>query len=248
MRRIFLSIVPILILSGYVFAGTIPTRTGDQNGMFIGSETDQYNAGLQTGIGEGELGVAYPAFNPMVVYSAPEAASATAYKSVAISTATLKANGTAWTLAKGDYTDVITPRNLVFSATFAAGGSTKTINCIATVVGKNQRGESISSSISFSTTTGTGLSAFSTITSVSITCSAATNDKLSSTVTLRMGSGVAIGVPADLKAVGEVLKVIENKALVTTGYTLSLVYDTITFAAAPDGTKNYIMYLKPVKR
>ena len=259
MRRIFLSIVPILILSGYVFAGTIPTRTGDQNGMFIGSETDQYDngSGLYTGIQQGELGIKFPAFNPRIVILAPEAASATAYRSVTISTTTLTASGTSWYAIKSGglaLTQPITPRNLVFIASFAGGTSTKTATCSAYIQGYNQRGKFTTETIAFSTNSGVGYVAWIQVSTVTITASKIATEKTGAALTLSMGSGTKLGIEAQIYSKSEILKINEsttaiNPSLTTGATTYDLTYNTyVPVKVIPNGSVNYTLFLKPKKR
>ena len=218
------------------------TSTGDSGGLVVGTEVDQ---GTFTVTG-GQLWVTNPTFDPPVVYVAPATASATAYKVLNISSATIMAAATTWTLANANYTDMITPRNLVFVSSAATTNTAQVMSLSALVTGKNQRGEATTETIAFSTTTGTGSVAWSTVTSVKITATTV-GTGADTNITIDMGSGVKIGLPADLNTSGEVLKVIENAALSTT-YTLNVIYDTITFAAAPDSTKHYQVWLRPRMR
>jgi hypothetical protein len=189
-----------------------------------------------------QLGVQDPRFNPMIVYSAPETASQTAYFNFSVSTATIIANTTTYTLANADYTDIITPRNLVIIASCTP--TSATYSGTALVTGKDQNGNAATATILVSTYTSTtygiGYVAWSTITSIKFVSAATTATSLN----FQVGSGVKLGLPAHIVAATNIVKVIENKALSTT-YTLDLTYDTISFAAAPDGTKNYIVYAVP---
>ncbi len=196
-------------------------------------------------------------FNPPIVFLAPKIANTTVIMSTATHTSTLVglvANGTSYTLAKSDYADMVTPRNIQIVFCSTAPLVTAQMHSTATVVvaGKNTRGEAISETITAhenSSTSIPGLNAFSTITSFTITGATVTFNAgyAATSVGFNIGPGTKIGLPADLDSSTEVLKVIENGAL-STAYTLNTTYDTIVFASAPDGSKNYTAYLKPPKR
>ena len=207
-----------------------------------------------------------PMFNPTLVWVAPEAASGTAYATITIATYTTTTNAllaptTAMTLAIGSYTDVITPRNLVFLASSTYAGGTSYVKSSALVTGTDLFGNTQTETIAFSTSstvpnyTGIGNRAWSSVTSVTITNSSCTVGNVS-TLVYYMGSGAKLGLSAYLvnasSSTGtEVLKVIENKTLVvpnTWASGFNTTYQTYTPAAATDGSKNYVIYLVPKTR
>ena len=240
MKKILLLLSALVILPALAHAE--PTYTGGVNGLVIGSKNQYLASGAS--IAGGGLVVANATQNPPIVFSAPEVASNTAYKSLVISTQSFASGTTTFTLAKGDFTDIITPRNIVI---IASGTTSGTFSSTALVVGKDQHGNSVVESIVVSSYTATGIgigvNAWSSITSISFVGSVINNQP----VTLQVGCGTALGLGIQLAASAEILKVIENKALSTT-YTVSAVYDTITFAAPPDGSKNYVVWADPVTR
>ena len=187
-----------------------------------------------------------PYYNVPFVISAPETASQTAYFNFSVSTATIIAAATTYTLANADYTDVITPRNLVIISSVNAGA---TYSGTALVTGVNAVGEATTETITVSTNStvyGTGLVAWSTVTSVKFTSTATT----ATAMKFQIGSGNALGLPCKLtSSTTEVLKVIENKALISpSSYSVNfstVTYNTYTPTAVSDGSKNYIIYLRP---
>lgn len=242
MKKIVIALIAPLVFGSIALAE--PTRFGSDNGVVIGGQSDQ---GTVT-VGAGQLFVTNPTLNAPVIYLAPATASATAYENAtSISTTTLVAGATTLTLANADYTDIITPRNVVAVVSFAVGKATTTVAGTLLVTGKNQRGESATETLTVSTTSATGSVAWSTITSLKWTITSITGRVDTDNALLDVGSGTKIGLPANLNASTEVLKVIENGSLTTT-YTLSTTYDTITFVNAPDGSKNYQVWLKPQMR
>jgi hypothetical protein len=253
-KKIITLIAPLLISASLYagIAGNNNSRFGDQNGVIVGSDTNENTFFTATGstVTAGQILVydklyRYKSYaNPSpVIYLAPATASGTAYKVLNISSATIMAAATTWTLASSMYTDIITPRNLVFVSSAATTNTAQVMSLSALVTGVDAKGNSATETITFSTTTGTGNIAWSTITSVVVSATAV-GTGADTNITIDMGSGVKIGLPCDLISSSEVLKVTENAALSTT-YTLSTTYDTITFAAAPDSTKHYVVWLRP---
>jgi hypothetical protein len=181
--------------------------------------------------------------NNPVTWIDPAAASATAYANTSISTATLILGTTELTLAKGDYTDIITPRNVALKVSFATGAATTTVvgNCVIT--GTNARGLAAEETITISTTSAAGNVAWRTITSVEWTVTSITGRETANNALLQLGSGTKIGLPNDAVYTADIEKVNEAGSLTTT-YTLDLTYDTITFVNAPDGSKDYTVWQK----
>ncbi|MGA2875357.1 MAG: hypothetical protein ABSE82_07435 [Nitrososphaerales archaeon] len=238
MKKLLLLALALVSLSAIVYAEPTYTGGNGNNGFVIGSKNQMKATALTPT--EGQLMVINPTFNQQMVFSAPEAASQSAYMTVSVATMTLVAGATTFPLANGTYTNTITPRNLVIVSTAPA---TAAVVGSAFVQGVDCMGIARSETISVSTNVATGVWAYSSVTSVTFTITSINNLPVS----LQIGSGNAIGVPAMLDSTSEILKVIENKAL-STSYTYSTTYNTITFAAAPDGTKNYIVYAMPKMR
>ena len=247
MKKFIVMLIAPLILASLAFAeptrtdssqGGSSSSTGSSGGIVVGTVADQSTYTVTGGM----LFVMNPMFNPEITYNSPATASEVAYKNLVVSTTTLVAGVTTYTLAKGDYTDIITPRNIVIVSSAAAGGST---TGSALVTGLDQFGNVQTETITVSTIAANcaGSKAWSTVTSVAITMTAINNVA----VNIHIGSGVKIGVPADINKNAEILKVIEDKALSTT-YTYDKTYNTITFASAPDSTKIYQLYLCPKMR
>jgi hypothetical protein len=175
------------------------------------------------------------------------AASNTAFKNTDISTTTLAAAATTFTLAKGDYTDIVFPRNVVILSSCTTDGDAYT--GIALVTGIDAKGNAATETIVVGTYTAVGVGignvAWSSISSVRLTTLSAVTT--TATLKVQFGSGVKIGLPADIQAAADVYKVIEAGALTTT-YTLNTTYDTITFVNAPDGSRDYHVFYKFIKR
>lgn len=157
-----------------------------------------------------------------------------------ISTATLVASGTSYTLAAGDYTDIIFPRNITVDMYFSVGESTTIVTGSCVVTGNNQFGRSTTETLSVSTNAVTSVNAFSTITNIAFS-DVAIADASVSTTSVSVGSSVKIALPNNIQGTGDMIKVIEAGAT-STSYTANATYDTIQFASAPDGTKDYYIY------
>ena len=224
-----------------------PTFTGPQSMFVVGSVTE-ISTNTLADAHHSQFCIAKPTFNPQLFFSAPATASVTSQaNAIAISTTTLVAATSTWLLSDGGYTDIIVPRNISASVTFAAGIATTTVTGKLTVNGLDQFGVSMSEDITLSTNTANGVKAWSTVTSVVWTITAITGRLNTGNALLNLGTGVKIGLPAVITDSNMVLKVIENNALSTT-YTLDKTYYTITFASAPNGSQNYTVYCKPQKR
>lgn len=169
----------------------------------------------------------------------PATSTATILATTSISTATLVASGTSYTLAAADYTDVIFPRNLIVDVYFAVGESTSVVTGNLIITGYNQLGKSMSETIAISTTAATGVVAWSTVTNLEFTDVTATST--SGDASLSVGVGTKIGLSNNIQNSGDILKCIEDGATSTT-YTLSTTYETTDFASDPDGSKDYYIY------
>lgn len=178
---------------------------------------------------------------PLVVpYIDVAAASATAYKNTTVSTATLVAAATTFTLANADYTDIITPRNIVAVISFAHGGATSTVTGTLVAYGYNNLGQYTTETLTISTNSATGSVAWRTITSYLLTITAISG--ASTDAAVNIGSGVKIGLPLDVLASNDIVKCIEGGALTTT-FTVDSTYNSITFVNAPNGTNDYQVWL-----
>jgi len=169
----------------------------------------------------------------------PATSSATILATTSISTATLVASGTSYTLAAADYTDVIFPRNLIVDVYFAVGEPTAVVTGNLVVTGYNQLGKSVSETIAISTNSAAGVIAWSTVTNLEFTDVTATNTL--GDASLSVGVGTKIGLSNNIQNSADILKCIENGATSTT-YTLSTTYETIDFASDPNGTRDYFLY------
>jgi hypothetical protein len=180
-----------------------------------------------------------PSDNEIMVVSIPyidvAAASNTSFMNLEKSTATLVSAATTYTLAKGDYTDTIVPRNLVIISSCNQGAA---YVGSALVTGVDHRGYAVTETIAVSTFTstakGTGYYAWRSVTSIKLTTTSTT----ATTLKLQIGCGTKIGLKNQLTSSAKIGKVIEAGAVSTT-YTVSTDYSTITFADAPDGSKDY---------
>lgn len=177
--------------------------------------------------------------NVPLVFLDVAAASNTAFKNTAISTATLVAAATTFTLANAGYTDIIVPRNIVIISSVQVPA---TYTGIAVISGTDHRGNAATESVNVSTWTGTSMGtgsvAWSSITSIALT----TTETSAAALSIQVGSGNKIGLGNVIKSSSAIWKVIEAAALTTT-YVLDATYNTITFVNAPDGTKDYTVWM-----
>ena len=128
---------------------------------------------------------------------------------VAISTQTLVANTTTYTLALGDITDVVFPRNIVCDMYFAAGESTTTATGTLTVTGYNQFGRLTSEALVVSSNSINGDVAWSKITQLSFS-GVTISGSSESNVTLYVGMGTKIALSNNIGDSADILKVIET--------------------------------------
>lgn len=179
------------------------------------------------------------------VWLAPATASATVFKSaVSVSSASLVTGSTAWTLAVADFGDIVSPRNVVAKLTYSAGTSTTTASAVLFISGYNQEGAATTESITFSTITtqGVGNVAWSSITSMTVAGYSGNN--VDANVLISIGNGVQMGLVDNVSSSADIIKVLENGAVSTT-YTVNYLYDTITFATAPNSSNNKeVIYIK----
>ncbi len=163
----------------------------------------------------------------------------------AVSSITLAAGGTTYITA--DLTQPGVPRNIVIVATGGAdvtGTTTMTIlsgSCY--VAGINSLGISTNEYITIVSTAnaaaGRGNIAWASISSITIRGLVFENVP-NEVIYINVGTSDKIGLFNNVAASGDILKVVEAGANSTT-YTVSAVYDTITFAAAPDSSKDYMV-------
>ena len=171
------------------------------------------------------------------------AASATAFDSgQAISTTTLVGGTTTLTLAAGDYTDIIQPRNVVAIVDFAVGAATTSATGTLVITGINSIGTTTTETLTVSTNSATGNVAWRSITSCAWTITSVSGRVDSDDALLKLGSGTKIGLPVDIIDTDDVKKCIEAGSLTTTA-TLNAAYNTITFVNAPDGSKDYQLWI-----
>lgn len=154
-----------------------------------------------------------------------------------VSTTTLVAAGTSYSLAVGDYSNSAYPRNVVAAIAVGAGSSTTTIAGTLVITGTDARGNAIVESLSVSTTTATGNYAYSSITAMALSVTSL-SPTTSASAYVSIGTGVKIGLANNLDAAGDIRKVNEAGTATTT-YTANTTYNTITFVNAPDGSKDY---------
>jgi hypothetical protein len=170
----------------------------------------------------------------------PAASTASVLSTVSIATATLVANGTSYTLAAADYTDIVFPRNLTVDVAFSSGEATTTVTGNLVITGLDQFGKNNTETISISTNSANGVVTWSTVTTlqfsnVTIAGASVANASLS------VGSGNVIALPDNIQSSSDIIKVIENGATSTT-YIVNTTYDSIDFASDPDGSKDYYIY------
>lgn len=255
MKKIYIGIVLMLIFSSISFAVT-PTRY--PNGVTTMTPAQESTNSITPAAGE--LGVQggvifIDGINEELILVDPATASNTAFKNTLISTQTLVNAATTFTLAYAGFTDIIHPRNI--TASYATGSTTGTVLTAAlgslVITGIDAKGNAATETLAVSTqpALGTGNIAWRTITSAVLTTTSidkSDDDVNTNTIYVRIGSGVKMGIPADIQAAGDVYKVIEAGSLTTTTYTLSTTYDTISFATAPNGTNDYTVLYKFIRR
>lgn len=170
----------------------------------------------------------------------PAVSTAAILNSVSITTTSLVANTTTYTLSAGDFTDIVFPRNITADCAFATGEATTTVAGILTITGKNQFGNATTESVLVSTNAVAGNVCWATITSLQFsgfTISGASESNIS----LSVGTGLKIALSNNIESTADAIKVIEAGATSTT-YTLNATYDSISFASAPNGTNDYYVY------
>ncbi len=247
MKKILLALVlsSILGIVSYAAIGDIAswgTNTGGDNALTVDSSgnTNVKGALAVTGAATFDSTITASAgfMNYTQTFIDPATASATAYDTASISTTTLVAGATTLTLANGDYTDMIHPRNVVAVIDFATGIATTTVAGTLLITGVNTRGTASTESLTVSTNSATGSVAWSTITSLVWTITSVTGRESAENANLKLGSGVKMGIDNDVTAAADITKVIEAGSLTTT-YTLNTTYDTISFVTAPNGSNDY---------
>jgi hypothetical protein len=225
-RFLTMFIVALIVCVGFGFAGVAENNTSysANGGNYIGS----YNLIPQT-------------------YLAPATAATNSYQAKALTDAQIitmfAAGATTYTLAHGDFTGVITPRNLYCQTYFATGIGTSTWNGSLTATGVDVLGNTITETIALSTTPVAGVNAFISITSWSVYFDTTTFTQGGDTPALRVGVGTALGVTVSKMTASTDVKIaIENGARATTEV-ISTRYNTITPAASPNGSINYQYYI-----
>jgi hypothetical protein len=126
-----------------------------------------------------------------------------------------------------------------------AGTASTTASCAFVIQGKDQFGVSQTETVIASTNSVVGSVAWATVTS--ITAGSYSSNTGESAVKISIGTGLKLGLPVQLVDSTDIVKVIENNAVSTT-YVIDYTKDTITFAAAPDGSKNYSVWTNAGQR
>jgi hypothetical protein len=168
-----------------------------------------------------------------------------AYLESAISTATLVAGATTFTLSI-DYDMVEHCRNATIDVNYATGESTSTFTGSILLTGVNTKGASTTETINVSTNSATGVVAWSKISTMVLTTTSIISGD-NSTAIIKIGAGDKLGLANNITAAADLYKIIENSADVQTGGTLNTTYDTYTPATVPNGT-NYELYYKAISR
>jgi len=162
-----------------------------------------------------------------------------------IKTATAIQAGASWVDVTWESGDLTAQPNYARNVTLTFVDADTSITAgTVTITGTDLRGNTVSEIITgiatASSLTYSGDIAFATITSIVLSDfvgATQTND------TLKIGNGKIFGLSNELDDSNDVTKVIENETDSTT-YTVSTTYNTIEFAADPDGSKNYAVYYK----
>lgn len=172
----------------------------------------------------------------------PVASTASILNAITISTQSLTANTTTYLLLDADYTDIVFPKNVVINVDFATGKATTTVAGTLLITGLNQFGRTTTETISVTTTTATGSVAWSTITSL-VYSGFTISGSSEADILLSVGTGEKIALTNNVRQSADFIKVIEAGAT-STSYTPNYTYNTITFASAPDGSKDYYVLYK----
>lgn len=253
MKLRIISALLLMFMTAMLHADGSTQRTGTDSGFWVGNEAQQEGYSFDGG----QMGVYDPLFSPPMVWIDPAAASQTAYMNLAIAASpanitVLMAGTSAYSLANGDYTDTITPRNVVLIASCTPAGAT--CSGYATITGKDMWNKTQTEVISFSTNTtvyGTGNRAWSSITSWVPVVTSTGNVAITS-IAFQLGSGNKLGMSAVITSTStEIVKVISAGAVVGKGSyptMFNTTYNTYTPASVPNGTNDYTVYAIPKKR
>ena len=243
MKKITYAIIAILLFNGLSYA----SATRFDGRVMIGTEAEAAAAAVATGVGDLYVADALEVTGGIV--NAPEVffdiptASTIAYinggagTSGTVSTTTLVAAGTSYTLALGDYSNTGDPRNITCQIWFEAGASTTAVVGTLSIIGTDQRGNAVTESMSVSTTAAAGNYAYSSITSMALSVTSI-SPIAGNVAWVNIGTGVKIGLANNLTSTADILKVNEGTAATTT-YTANTTYNTITFVNAPNATREY---------
>ena len=237
MKRISIFILTLIISVSVVYAGTT-TPASDY------TFHDGYDLTLQ---GSGVLTVGNGIVNVKQEFIAPAAKAETAVLSIALTTGTFVGSTTTATA----FTIPAVCRNLVVKSTFTLFSGTATTTGYLVISGNDARGEAQTETINFSTATGTGVKAWSSITSLTAIVSAYTVG-VSPTVQvagIHIGTGDVLGLSNAISAYTDVYKIVETAVDVTpSASNISATYNTFTPADVPDGTSNYEVHYKAISR
>ena len=219
MRKIIISLVMVFALACASFAAKGTTKRD-----FMFNLPDDINWGTYQ----------------QVDIDIPTASTTSILATHAIDTTTLTGATTAYTLALGDITDIILPRNLVVDASFSTGEATTTVTGSMVIAGMDQFGISATETLAVSTNSATGAVAWSTLLSLTFS-DFVISGASTGTINLSVGTGNKIALMNNIRTSGDVLKVIEAGAT-STSYVLNTTYDTIDFATDPDASNDYYTY------
>ena len=253
MKREIIAGIVVAVLA----AGAIAEPTRYPGGITIGSQADESSRQLVTGAA-GDLYVAGNIEATGGILNATEVffdvAAASTFTYVAgtsalgiVSTTTLVAAGTSYTLAVGDYSNTADPRNVTVAIWLNAGASTTTIVGTLVIAGTDARGNAMTESLTISSQAAvTGNIAWSSITSLTLSITSI-SPTTNANAYINIGTGVKVGLANSLAASGDIRKVNEGGSA-TTGYTANTTYNTITFENTPDGTREYKVTYKARSR
>lgn len=154
---------------------------------------------------------------------------------ITATTAAFISSGT--TLLAANITQPAAGRNVVLVST-GEFSSTHTITGYATFYGTDTKGQVVTETIYFTTTTTVGIGNVALIYISSITFwGGATTDGNAKILNVLVGTGVKIGLANSIKAVTDVYSVLE--AGTRTSPEVDAIYDTVSFVTAPNGSNDY---------
>ena len=161
-----------------------------------------------------------------------------------ISTTTLGSAGTTYVTA--DLAQPKYPRNIIVVSSFTVGMTTETVSGTVVIIGTDSLGNPMTETLTLvstdNATVGIGSVTWCGVSSITIR-NVTFGAGLSATGYICVGTGVKIGLGWHIMSNGDVYKVLEAGSDSIT-YTVNADFNSIQFAAEPDGSKDYNVWYK----